>query len=175
MTEKKENILSAALELFAQEGFKSTSTSKLAAQAGVSEGLIFRHFKSKEGLLKALMDLGEERLEYIFADIITESDPQEVINKALTALKTVAADPEQAHFWKLQYKLKWETETYDDSKVEPIKVALTNAFEKLGYSYPEKEAQLILILMDGMVTKLFLSQNFDINETVDILIEKYKE
>ncbi|MEQ8245610.1 helix-turn-helix domain-containing protein [Fulvivirga sp.] len=175
MTAKKENILSTALELFAQEGFKATSTSKLAAQAGVSEGLIFRHFRNKEGLLKALMDQGEERLTHIFADIISERDPQQVINKTFSAIKAIATDPEQSHFWKLQYKLKWETETYDDLKMEPIRVALTTAFQKLGYTHPEKEAQLILILIDGLVTKLFLSQDFDIVETVDILIEKYQE
>lgn len=175
MTEKKENILNAALELFAKEGFRSTSTSKLAAHAGVSEGLIFRHFKNKDGLLQALMDLGEDRLKEIFTDIVTEEDPQQVINKTLSAVKAVANDPEQRHFWKLQYKLKWETETYDDSKIEPIQEALTTAFGKLGYTYPEKEAMLILVLLDGMVTKLFLSDSFDVIDMVDILIEKYKE
>ena len=44
MTEKQENILKAALQLFAKEGFYATSTSKVAKLAGVSEGLIFRHF-----------------------------------------------------------------------------------------------------------------------------------
>ncbi len=37
MTEKQERILKAALELFAQEGFKATSTNKVAKRAGVSE------------------------------------------------------------------------------------------------------------------------------------------
>ena len=49
MTEKQKNIVNAALELFAKEGFKSTSTSKVAKKARVSEGLIFRHFKNKDG------------------------------------------------------------------------------------------------------------------------------
>ena len=59
MTEKKEKILQAALELFAKEGFYATSTSKVAKTAGVSEGLIFRHFGNKEGLLHAVLDEGE--------------------------------------------------------------------------------------------------------------------
>ena len=44
---KKEQILNAALELFANDGFTATSTSKVAKRAGVSEGLIFRHFGNK--------------------------------------------------------------------------------------------------------------------------------
>ena len=41
MTDKKEKILNAALELFANDGYNVTSTSKIAKTAGVSEGLIF--------------------------------------------------------------------------------------------------------------------------------------
>jgi len=44
MTEKQEKIIKSALELFALEGYAATSTRKAAERAGVSEGLIFRHF-----------------------------------------------------------------------------------------------------------------------------------
>ena len=47
MIDRKEKILQSALELFAKEGFTATSTSKIAKHAGVSEGLIFRHFGSR--------------------------------------------------------------------------------------------------------------------------------
>ncbi|MFT5243346.1 MAG: AcrR family transcriptional regulator, partial [Psychroserpens sp.] len=43
MTDKKEQILKSALELFANEGVNATSTNKIAKYAAVSEGLIFRH------------------------------------------------------------------------------------------------------------------------------------
>ncbi|MEM6542898.1 MAG: helix-turn-helix domain-containing protein, partial [Bacteroidota bacterium] len=55
MTAKQEKILNAALELFAHEGYNVVSTSKIAQKAGVSEGLIFRHFESKQGLLNAIL------------------------------------------------------------------------------------------------------------------------
>ena len=73
MTSKKENILNAALELFALEGYYATSTSAIAKKAGVSEGLIFRHFKNKEGLLEAIFQMGEEQVKVIFADIVLVS------------------------------------------------------------------------------------------------------
>jgi len=47
MTEKQERILETALSLFAKDGFSATSTSKVARDAGVSEGLMFRHFENK--------------------------------------------------------------------------------------------------------------------------------
>ncbi len=175
MTERKEKILETALSLFAQDGFKSTSTSKIASNAGVSEGLIFRHFVNKEGLLDAIMEEGHERIKILFSDIISENDPQEVINKTFNIAKIIANDAEQSNFWKLQYKLKWETEKYDEVKMEPLQEALTKAFLQLGYIEPEKEAAIILLLLDGLATRHFLTTSFDMNAMVDLLLIKYKE
>jgi len=44
------------VELFAERGFHATSTSKVATQAGVSEGTIFYYFKNKEGILGELLE-----------------------------------------------------------------------------------------------------------------------
>jgi AcrR family transcriptional regulator len=52
---RKEAIIQAAVDLFAERGFHATSTSEVAAQAGVSEGIIFYYFKNKEGILVELL------------------------------------------------------------------------------------------------------------------------
>lgn len=51
LTEKQKGILVAATELFAEKGYAATSTSEIAKKAGVAEGTIFRHYKSKKDLL----------------------------------------------------------------------------------------------------------------------------
>lgn len=51
----QQRILSSALELFAEKGYASTSTGAIAKQAGVAEGLIFKHFRSKKDLLLQLV------------------------------------------------------------------------------------------------------------------------
>jgi AcrR family transcriptional regulator len=57
---RKEAILEAAIHLFAERGFSATPTSAVAKRAGVAEGLIFHHFKNKEGIfihiLKEMID-----------------------------------------------------------------------------------------------------------------------
>lgn len=174
MTDKKEKILQAALELFAEEGFKPTSTSKVAKKAGVSEGLIFRHFGNKEGLLEAIMQEGEEQAKVLFADIVLESDPKKVIEKYFGLTEKLMADKAGANFWKLQYKIKWELEIYGEHKMEPLELALTNAFKKLGYEMPELEARLLLVNMDGMATRFYLQKGFNITELVAFLYSKYK-
>ncbi|MBS4210044.1 TetR/AcrR family transcriptional regulator [Bacillus sp. FJAT-50079] len=55
LTEKQKNILRAAIEAFAEKGFASTSTSEIAKKAGVAEGTIFRHYKTKKDLLLSIV------------------------------------------------------------------------------------------------------------------------
>ncbi|HVW70220.1 MAG TPA: helix-turn-helix domain-containing protein [Steroidobacteraceae bacterium] len=47
-------ILDAASELFLRDGYRNTTISAIAERAGVGVATIFRHFKSKEGVLAAL-------------------------------------------------------------------------------------------------------------------------
>ncbi|NGP59008.1 TetR/AcrR family transcriptional regulator [Paenibacillus thiaminolyticus] len=55
MTEKQERIVKAAIEVFAQKGFAASSTSEIAQRAGVAEGTIFRHYKTKKDLLLSIV------------------------------------------------------------------------------------------------------------------------
>lgn len=55
LTKKQKSILEAATELFAEKGYAGTSTSEIANKAEVAEGTIFKHFKSKKGLLLSIV------------------------------------------------------------------------------------------------------------------------
>ncbi len=173
MTEKQTKIIQAALELFANEGYSATSTSKVAQHAGVSEGLIFRHFKNKEGLLEAIILQGEEQLKILFADIVMEPDPKQVIRKTIDLAHKATKNDSEAHFWKLQYKIKWETETYGEHKVKPLEEALIHALKKLNYKRPKMEARNLLMVLDGMAMQYFLTQNFDLKKFTSFLKDKY--
>jgi AcrR family transcriptional regulator len=54
MTDKRSDILQATLELISEYGFHGTPMSKIAAQAGVGAGTIYRYFESKENLIAEL-------------------------------------------------------------------------------------------------------------------------
>lgn len=55
MTEKQSRILRAAIDIFAEKGFNGGSTSEIAQKAGVAEGTIFRHYKTKKDLLLSIV------------------------------------------------------------------------------------------------------------------------
>jgi AcrR family transcriptional regulator len=48
----REKILEAALLLFSQKGYLGATTREIAAESGVAEVTLFRHFSSKEALLE---------------------------------------------------------------------------------------------------------------------------
>jgi AcrR family transcriptional regulator len=54
--ERREQILNTAVELFSQHGFKGTTTKQIAAAAGVSEAMVFRHFATKDELYAAIIN-----------------------------------------------------------------------------------------------------------------------
>lgn len=54
--ERREAILIAVRDVFAEKGFDATTTRELAKAAGVSEALLYRHFPSKESLFAAMCE-----------------------------------------------------------------------------------------------------------------------
>ncbi|MDR1563374.1 MAG: TetR/AcrR family transcriptional regulator [Oscillospiraceae bacterium] len=62
--EKRERILTAAYDEFLEKGYGEASTNALTKKAGISKGLLFRYFGSKEGLYKFLMIESARRIAH---------------------------------------------------------------------------------------------------------------
>ncbi|MFD0870307.1 MULTISPECIES: TetR/AcrR family transcriptional regulator [Paenibacillus] len=54
--ETKNKLIDAALRTFSRKGFKESTTKDIAKEAGVTDGLIYHYFQSKEDLLWAIFD-----------------------------------------------------------------------------------------------------------------------
>lgn len=54
--DRRGQIVKVAMRLFARKGFKGTTTREIAAKAGISEAVIFRHFSRKQALYTAIID-----------------------------------------------------------------------------------------------------------------------
>ncbi len=63
MRRRSERIRNAALKSFAARGAAATSLRAVAADAGVSLGLVQHHFATKAGLIKAVDD-------YVLASVL---------------------------------------------------------------------------------------------------------
>ena len=93
-------ILSVAVRLFSQRGFRGTTTKEIAHAAGISEAMVFRHFATKEELYAAILDhkscaIGLEDPCAIVAESVARKDDRAVFETlAYTALQQHENDTE---------------------------------------------------------------------------------
>ncbi|MEQ8769157.1 MAG: helix-turn-helix domain-containing protein [Phycisphaerales bacterium] len=82
--ERREQLLDRAAELFSERGYARATTSELAKAAGVTEPIIYRHFKSKRDLYVALIErTGRETLAQWEADLDGAADPADRLRRLL--------------------------------------------------------------------------------------------
>lgn len=62
--ERRNQLLETALETFSHRGFEGTTTKEIAAAAGVTEAVIFRHFPNKHSLYEAVLAYGHQNSEF---------------------------------------------------------------------------------------------------------------
>src|SRR5437879_2097826 len=53
---RRQNLIEVAADLFARQGYRGTTTRQIAAAAGVTEALIYRHFPKKENLYVEIIE-----------------------------------------------------------------------------------------------------------------------
>jgi AcrR family transcriptional regulator len=98
--ERRLQILRVAVSLFSHQGFRGTTTKKIAEAAGISEAMVFRHFANKEELYAAILDhkacSGDAMdPEKMVADSLKRKDDRAVFEGlAFGALEHHEADPE---------------------------------------------------------------------------------
>jgi TetR/AcrR family transcriptional regulator len=63
-TDRRRQVLEAALDAFSRKGFEGTTTKEIAAAAGVTEAIVFRHFPSKQALYAAVLEYGTESCDH---------------------------------------------------------------------------------------------------------------
>src|SRR5260370_32524560 len=63
-SDRRRQLLETALDLFSRKGFEGTTTNEIAAAAGVTEAIIFRHFPNKQALYTAVIDFHHEDGEF---------------------------------------------------------------------------------------------------------------
>ena len=80
---KKQNIIQAATHLFAEQGFEGTTTLQIANEAGVTEPLIYYHFKGKDELFSHILETSFKeyfsRLEALKKDTGTQFERIEAL------------------------------------------------------------------------------------------------
>jgi len=179
MREKtRELILDKALYLFANKGFHGTSISDIANEAGISKGLAYNYFDSKETILQAIIDRAlTAGLEVMNVEKYTD-DPYEQLQILIT--KTFDHIECEESYWRmftalmLQPQLssisgKMVNEFGTNAIKETIKI-----FKKIGIKNPETEALILDAVLDGIILHyLYFKEEYPIKKVKKQLLKKY--
>ena len=76
-------IRSAAIKTFAEKGYAATSIQNIADAAGVSIGLMYRHYQSKDELFASLVESAAEETLKIAQSLEANGDPREIIENVV--------------------------------------------------------------------------------------------
>ncbi|GAB4301137.1 MAG: TetR/AcrR family transcriptional regulator [Marinilabiliales bacterium] len=178
--EKKSYILKTALKLFAENGYHSTSISKIASNAGISKGLIYNYFNSKEDLLKQIFN-------DIVEKIMTSLDPnkdeiitnEEANNFFDVFFESLVNNPEE---WKLIYQLSIQQEVMDflieenhNNSFESYQKIIFDYFKTRNFKDPELSMLIFSSLLKGFVLQYAFAPDFFPNEMVEKFKNKLKE
>jgi AcrR family transcriptional regulator len=175
---KREAILDAALEVFAESGYRAGSLREVAQRVGMSEAGLLHHFRSKSALLQAVLnhrdDLSAALVDFDLPDGVASLRGLEMLARANAAtpgvielyctLSAEATSPDHpAHAYFVQ-------------RYEFVRASIGGAFERIEAAGrlmpgvdPQKAAVATIALMDGLQVQWLLDP--DSTDMADALAE----
>jgi AcrR family transcriptional regulator len=94
--ERRESILALTSRAFAERGYDGVRTAELAKSAGVSEALIYQHFRTKAELYRAAVDRSAEILEDRLTTAASSGPANERLERAVNAFLEFVSDATNA-------------------------------------------------------------------------------
>ncbi len=88
----RDRLVRGALDLFTTIGYHESTTPQIAARAGVAEGTIYRHFKSKEQLLNSIYQAAVRRFQQTIRTSDAAAGCKETLESVAREWSTVAAN-----------------------------------------------------------------------------------
>lgn len=177
--ESKTKIIAVALQLFSKKGFENTSISDIAKEAGISKGLTYNYFKSKDELLEAT-------LLFILSNVVEVlekgqhiSDPFKRLEFFIrTNFELLKKEPD---FWKMFVVLSLQL----DKRSKAAKILkdywgrlfenAINIFKEMGHKNYLEMAYQYGAMMDGLSLQYILlnDTSFPFDETLEKVIQQY--
>jgi AcrR family transcriptional regulator len=166
--EREQQILAAALAVFAQKGYGDTRIGDIANAAGIAKGTIYLYFESKGALFEAVFLRMFGAMTTPLAEIAADPDKSPGDKLVAIARQSLAAMAEEAEFLYLMMQaistpevgklLEHDFKTYYDEFI----IALAPLFESLGDPQPQAAASLYIAILDGaMLQSLVGATLFD--------------
>lgn len=179
---RKQEILHTALKLFANNGFESTNISSIAKEVGISKGLIYNYFESKEQLLLEVVELVFVKLGEGFTLLLGyqpgKDDPKETFRYLMVFFqKSLTTNRD---FWLLYSRFSFQLPHYKNM-VEQLEKeekrwndALGTVLKDLGFVTHKLETIKLNSLMDGIALNYILRpHSYPLDSMLEHIIKNY--
>ena len=153
---RREDIILAAIEVFAQEGYYRASTMKVAEKANISQPYIFRFFSSKELLLEEALKVSWSRINDAFSQVIRSSATEDLEKELIAAYTKIMNRHENEILLQMQAQTIREENIVKVMQEEFIKIQsiVLEAFKASGMENPSEKT--LLFLARGMLCNISL-------------------
>lgn len=176
--EKRQLIMDTALELFAASGFENTTITQIAKKAGISKGLLYNYFISKEELLEAILNKGIDDMLAVFDPnkdgVLDNMEMEFFITQTFKMIK------ENRKMWKLYTVISFQPSVYkiiekrSKELYEPMIRMMTNYFKDNRFENPQIETFIFSALMDGIALDYLMAHDiYPIDDMVKELVNRY--
>ena len=177
--DKKQQILEAAIELFATYGFEKTAISAICEKSNVSKGLVFHYFKNKNELLREVF----KRMDHIISDVSNAADHSLPVKERLTHLLEnifrMMASEKLEPFYRLDYQVVTQPATRQIliDLIEKRDQLMMESFQSILCDIPSAnsivDSQMLIAEIDGIALNyLFAQDDYPLEEIKDRFIEK---
>ncbi|HAD98181.1 MAG TPA: hypothetical protein DCG19_12295 [Cryomorphaceae bacterium] len=176
--QSRQQILLAALQCFAELGYAHTSMARIAKEAGISKGLIYHYFDSKEALLDGIFQMMLQEADHIMEGWEEKTSKEKL---RYTIEQSMVFIRQQTGIMRFMLSLAIQPEVtknlkgfFEEEKQKRMH-QFTALFEDLGYENPETEAYYMGAVLDGMAFGFIsLPDEYPLDAMEEKLFTKYQ-
>ncbi|MFD1956803.1 TetR/AcrR family transcriptional regulator [Paenibacillus thailandensis] len=152
---RKEEIISAAIEVFAETGYYRATTAQVAERAKISQPYVFRFFATKEALLLSALEVSWERIIHSFRKVIAAAtEPEQLERQLIDAYEDILAMHMNETYLQMQAQTMQEEPIREAMRkgFREVRLLVLNAFRENGIRNPEERT--FLFLARGMLCNI---------------------
>lgn len=174
---KEDLILSASLKLFSSKGFGETSIRDIAKEAGISVGLLYNYYKSKEDLAMAVMKSSFQKIQGIF-ESDSEASPEKKLESSISNfLYLIEHQLDKIRLLAQMGIHKEKLKMLNEITISKYENSVKN-FEDLlkatNYPNAKTEARFLVAALDGIAFEhILMDTPFSLKDIRNSLINKY--
>jgi len=157
MVNRKSDIISAAIEVFAETGYYRATTAQVAARAQISQPYVFKFFATKEALLLTALEVSWTRVVDSFRKVVESAAPEQLERELIEAYEEILAA------YQNEVLLQMQAQTIREDAIQEamrngygeVRQIVLEAFRAAGI--PNAEERTMLFLARGLLCNISIA------------------